>query len=107
GQVHGTYIIAQNENGLYIIDQHAAQERIKYEYYKEKVGQVTNELQELLLPMTFEFSTDQYVKIEEHLEELRKVVVFLELFGHNIYIIRKHPLWLTRILEKQMSVEMI
>ncbi len=107
GQVHGTYIIAQNENGLYIIDQHAAQERIKYEYYKEKVGQVTNELQELLLPMTFEFSTDQYVKIEEHLEELRKVGVFLEPFGHNSYIIRNHPVWFPKGMEKQIIEEMI
>lgn len=38
GQMHGTYILAQNENGLYIIDQHAAQERIKYEYFREKSG---------------------------------------------------------------------
>ena len=44
GQMHGTYIFAQNERGLYIIDQHAAQERIKYEYFKEKVGRVENEL---------------------------------------------------------------
>ena len=38
GQVHGTYIIAQNENGMFMIDQHAAQERIKYEYFREKIG---------------------------------------------------------------------
>lgn len=43
GQMHGTYILAQNEKGLYIIDQHAAQERIKYEYFREKVGQVESE----------------------------------------------------------------
>ena len=35
GQVHGTYIIAQNENGMFMIDQHAAQERIKYEYFRK------------------------------------------------------------------------
>src|SRR5699024_11539727 len=34
GQMHGTYLLTQNEEGLFIIDQHAAQERIKYEYYK-------------------------------------------------------------------------
>ena len=57
--MHGTYIFAQNEQGLYMIDQHAAQERIKYEYYREKVGQVNNELQDLLVPMTLEFSPDE------------------------------------------------
>ena len=64
--MHGTYIFAQNENGLYIIDQHAAQERIKYEYFREKVGRVENELQEMLVPITLEFSTDQCIRINEN-----------------------------------------
>ena len=55
GQVHGTYIIAQNENGMFMIDQHAAQERIKYEYFRDKIGEVTNEVQDLLIPLTFHF----------------------------------------------------
>ena len=55
GQVHGTYIIAQNENGMFMIDQHAAQERIKYEYFREKIGDVVNESQNLLIPLTFHF----------------------------------------------------
>ncbi|MDP4158016.1 MAG: DNA mismatch repair endonuclease MutL, partial [Bacillota bacterium] len=62
GQMHGTYIFAQNEKGLYIIDQHAAQERLKYEYFREKVGRVESELQELLMPLTLEYSTDEYLK---------------------------------------------
>ena len=66
GQMHGTYIFAQNENGLYIIDQHAAQERIKYEYFKEKVGRVENELQEMFVPITLEFSTDECIRINEY-----------------------------------------
>ena len=38
GQVHGTYIIAQNENGMFMIDQRCRQERIKYEYFREKLA---------------------------------------------------------------------
>ncbi|WP_409253777.1 DNA mismatch repair endonuclease MutL [Bacillus sp. SCS-153A] len=107
GQMHGTYIFAQNENGLYIIDQHAAQERIKYEYYREKVGKVANELQEMLVPMTLEYSADEYMKIIEHKEELEKVGVFLEEFGHNSFIIRSHPQWLPAGQEGELIDEMI
>ncbi|WP_313798592.1 DNA mismatch repair endonuclease MutL [Cytobacillus sp.] len=107
GQMHGTYIFAQNEKGLYIIDQHAAQERIKYEYFKEKVGQVESELQEMLIPLTFEYSTDDYIKIDEYKNELEKVGVFLEPFGHNSFIIRSHPQWLPKGEEKEIIEDMI
>ncbi|MBO0962743.1 DNA mismatch repair endonuclease MutL [Neobacillus sp. MM2021_6] len=107
GQMHGTYIFAQNENGLYIIDQHAAQERLKYEYFREKVGQVQSELQEMLVPITFEYSTDEYVKIMENLTELEKVGVFLEEFGMNSFIVRSHPQWLPKGDEKQIIEDMI
>ncbi|CAH2713178.1 DNA mismatch repair protein MutL [Neobacillus rhizosphaerae] len=107
GQMHGTYIFAQNENGLYIIDQHAAQERLKYEYFREKVGQVQSELQEMLVPLTFEYSTDDYIKITEHQNELEKVGIFLEEFGMNSFIVRSHPQWLPKGEEKQIIEDMI
>ncbi|WP_394137125.1 DNA mismatch repair endonuclease MutL [Cytobacillus oceanisediminis] len=107
GQMHGTYIFAQNDRGLYIIDQHAAQERIKYEYFKEKVGQVESELQEMLIPLTFEYSTDDYIKIDEHKAELEKVGVFLERFGYNSFIIRSHPQWLPKGEEQEIIEDMI
>lgn len=107
GQMHGTYILAQNEKGLYIIDQHAAQERIKYEYFKEKVGQVEKELQDMLVPLTFEYSTDDFLKINEYLEELQKVGVFLEPFGHNSFIVRSHPQWFPKGEEKEIIEDMI
>ena len=107
GQMHGTYIFAQNEQGLYIIDQHAAQERIKYEYFREKVGEVASELQELLVPMTFEYSTDEYVKIEEYRSELENVGVFLEPFGYNSYIVKSHPQWFPKGEEKEIIEDMI
>jgi DNA mismatch repair protein MutL len=107
GQMHGTYIFAQNDQGLYIIDQHAAQERIKYEFFKEKVGQVEKELQDLLVPMTLEYSTDEYIKINEYQHELEKVGVFLEPFGHNSFIIRSHPQWFPSGEEQETIEEMI
>jgi DNA mismatch repair protein MutL len=107
GQMHGTYIFAQNENGLYIIDQHAAQERIKYEFFKEKVGRVEKELQELLVPLTLEFSTDEYIKIMENRGVLEEVGVFLEEFGHNSFIVRSHPQWFPPGEEQETIEEMI
>jgi DNA mismatch repair protein MutL len=107
GQMHGTYILAQNERGLYIIDQHAAQERINYEYFREKVGQVDNKLQDLLVPLTFHYSSDEYIIIEEHKEELAKVGIFLEPFGHNSFIVRSHPQWFPKGMETEIIEEMI
>ncbi|RDI47366.1 DNA mismatch repair endonuclease MutL [Falsibacillus pallidus] len=107
GQMHGTYIMAQNDKGLYIIDQHAAQERIKYEYFRDKVGQVENELQEMLVPLTFEYSLNECMKIEEFKEELEKVGVFLESFGQNSYIVRSHPQWFPKGIEQAIIEEMI
>jgi DNA mismatch repair protein MutL len=107
GQMHGTYILAQNEVGLYIIDQHAAQERIKYEYFREKVGQVENELQELLVPLTFEYAANEYMKIVEYQKELEQVGLFLEEFGTNCFIIRSHPQWFPKGMEKVIIEEMI
>jgi DNA mismatch repair protein MutL len=107
GQMHGTYILAQNEKGLYIVDQHAAQERIKYEYFREKVGQVTNELQDLLVPITLEFSPDEVIKVNEYKSELEKVGVFLEEFGVNAFIVRSHPIWFPKGMEQEIIEEMI
>ncbi|MBT2681454.1 DNA mismatch repair endonuclease MutL [Bacillus sp. ISL-35] len=107
GQMHGTYILAQNDRGLYIIDQHAAQERIKYEYFRDKVGQVATELQEMLVPITLEYSADECIKISEYQHELEKVGVFLEPFGYNSFIVRSHPQWLPRGEEKELIEDMI
>ena len=107
GQLHGTYILAQNDQGLYMIDQHAAQERIKYEFFKEKVGEVNKELQDMLVPLTLEYSTDDFIKLEENKGELEAVGVFLEPFGQNSYIVRSHPTWFPAGMEEQIIDEMI
>ncbi|MCG8395155.1 DNA mismatch repair endonuclease MutL [Bacillus atrophaeus] len=107
GQMHGTYILAQNENGLYIIDQHAAQERIKYEYFREKVGEVEPEVQDMIVPLTFHYSTNEALIIEQHQYELENVGVFLEPFGSNSYIVRCHPAWFPKGEEALLIEEII
>ncbi|MGN2619801.1 DNA mismatch repair endonuclease MutL [Bacillus stercoris] len=107
GQMHGTYILAQNENGLYIIDQHAAQERIKYEYFREKVGEVEPEVQDMIVPLTFHYSTNEALIIEQHKQELESVGVFLESFGSNSYIVRCHPAWFPKGEEAELIEEII
>lgn len=107
GQVHGTYIIAQNDTGMFMIDQHAAQERIKYEFFKEKIGEVTNETQSLLLPLTFNFSRDEHMIIEKYLQPLEEAGIFLEPIGHHDYMVSEYPVWLPNIEAEEIIKDMI
>ena len=72
---------------MYMIDQHAAQERIKYEYFRDKIGEVTNEVQDLLIPLTFHFSKDEQLVIDQYKNELQQVGIMLEHFGGHDYIV--------------------
>lgn len=107
GQVHGTYIVAQNDTGMFMIDQHAAQERIKYEFFKEKIGEVTNETQSLLLPLTFNFSKDEHMIIEKYLQSLTEAGVFLEPIGHHDYMVSEYPVWLPNVDAEEIIKDMI
>ncbi|MEQ6041263.1 DNA mismatch repair endonuclease MutL [Staphylococcus saccharolyticus] len=107
GQVHGTYIIAQNENGMFMIDQHAAQERIKYEYFRDKIDEVSNEVQNLLIPLTFHFSKDEQMIIDQYKEELDKVGVHLEHFGGHDYIVNSYPVWFPKRETEEIIKDMI
>lgn len=107
GQVHGTYIIAQNENGMFMIDQHAAQERIKYEYFREKIGEVTNEVQDLLIPLTFHFSKDEQMIIDQYQDELDKVGFHLEHFGGHDYIVNSYPVWFPKAEAEEIIQDMV
>ncbi|SHF53429.1 DNA mismatch repair endonuclease MutL [Ornithinibacillus halophilus] len=107
GQLHGTYILAQNENGLYMIDQHAAQERIKYEFFKKKLGEPINLSQQLLIPLTFEFSKQESIFINHYKAELERVGLFFEEFGHQTYVIRSYPKWFPNGFEEEIIREMV
>lgn len=93
GQMHGTYLFAQNETGLYMIDQHAAQERIKYEYFREEIGHVSDNQQGLLVPITIELPLDDYLKINENLDKMLEMGIQLEPFGKQTFLVSQHPSW--------------
>jgi len=107
GQLQGTYILAQNENGFYMIDQHAAQERIKYEYYKRKLKEPETALQQLLMPLIFEFTYDEAIYIERHKDILSAIGIELEPFGTNTYAIRACPDWIPKGLEETFVRDII
>lgn len=107
GQMHGTYLFAQNENGLYILDQHAAQERIKYEYFRKKIGEVSRDLQDLLVPMMLDYPNSDAIKIKENQPALEEIGIFLEPFGQNSFLLRSHPVWFNKGEEEEIVREMI
>lgn len=94
GLVHGTYIICQNENGMYIIDQHAAKERCNYEKFKEEMGKPIIASTSLLFPITLEFSNTEFMVLKENFSILRDLKFDIEEFGLNSIIIKGHPTWI-------------
>ncbi|WP_414052661.1 DNA mismatch repair endonuclease MutL [Macrococcus animalis] len=93
GQVHGTYIVCQNDTGMFMIDQHAAQERIKYEFYKNKIGEVSHELQSLLFPINLQLTQDEAMKFNVLQDKLSDIGVTLEHFGGRDYVVNEVPVW--------------
>lgn len=89
GQIARTYIIAEGPAGLYLIDQHAAHERILYEQFTAQQEQVT--AQTLLEPMTLELTPDQAAIMEEQLPVLAHLGFTIEPFGGNTYLVRAVP----------------
>ncbi|MDM5042559.1 DNA mismatch repair endonuclease MutL [Pediococcus acidilactici] len=107
GQIHGTYLFAEADDGLYIIDQHAAQERINYEYYRVQIGQVSDDQQDLLVPIYLDYSTTDTLRIKEKQSVLEACGLYLEEFGRNTFIVRHHPTWFKKGQEEDTVKEMV
>ena len=106
GIVHKTYIIAENSSGMYIIDQHAAAERINYEKVLNALLKDDYKIIDLLVPIRLEYPKDEFVKIKEHMDILKSIGIFLEEFGDNTFIVRSHPTWFFEGYERE-AVEKI
>ncbi len=94
GLVHGTYIVAQNEKGMYLIDEHAAKERCNYERFKKQMGNPNLASTALLFPITIELSNEEFIILKENLDILRDLKFKIEEFGINSVIVKEHPAWI-------------
>lgn len=101
GVVHGTYIICQNDDGMYMIDQHAAKERVNYEFYLKRLGTPNIESISLLFPITIELSVNEFIIVRENFELLKSMCFDIEEFGINSIVIKAHPTWLPKGYEEE------
>lgn len=93
GQIHGTYLIAESETGFYLIDQHAAQERIRYEAFMRDDNKDMS-LQQVLMPFVFDFSPSESILVQELASPLQKLGIFLDPIGPNSYQMEAYPYWM-------------
>lgn len=99
GQVHGTYIIAENEDGMFILDQHAAHERINYEMIKKRFQDDKPTYTDMLIPFSIELTASDFATFMENKQVLEDLGFKIEEFGINTIVIKSHPTWLTKNFE--------
>ena len=101
GAVHGTYIIAENEEGMYLIDQHAAQERINYERFFKALKESKTSTTRTLFPITIELNASEALVLREHLDFLNSIGFKIDEFGINTFRVIEHPTWLLQGYEEE------
>ena len=94
GQLSGSYIVAEGPEGLYLIDQHAAHERILFEKIQRQSSQQEVEVQGLLEPVTLEVNPKQDEILKSHYENLAEFGFSIEPFGDRTYLVRAVPVLL-------------
>lgn len=106
GQLHGTYLLAQNQEGLFIVDQHAAMERVQYEKNYRLLADVNSDNFELLIPLVLKYSTNELLLLKEALPSLMEFGFEIEEFGGQSVVVRSVPIWAQK-LDAKLIVETI
>lgn len=94
GQLHGKYILAESEDSLYIIDQHAAEERTNFEKIKNQIKSNVIESTPLLIPVIVQIKQSETHYMEALIDALSSVGLHIESFSETSVVIREVPLWL-------------
>jgi DNA mismatch repair protein MutL len=97
GQVHETYIIAQTADGIVIVDQHAAHERLVYERMKTAMAQGAIPSQGLLLPEVVELDEGTAARLVKRADEFKALGLVLEPFGDGALVVRETPAMLGKV----------
>lgn len=93
-QFDGKYILARGDQGLYIIDQHAAMERIRYEYFTDKLLNNTQSMQDVVIPFTFEGRGKLVEQIEQLNNKTNDLNLEFEVLDATTLILRSIPTWI-------------
>ena len=106
-QVQNSYLLAQNETGLFIIDQHAAHEQVIYNQLLAKAEQGKIQIQSLLMPLRFQLSPEESELISDKQEKLQQLGFEIEEFGNNEYVIQGVPTLLDNLDDKNEIINTI
>lgn len=93
GQIHGTYLIAESATSFYLIDQHAAQERIRYEAFMNEDYDISQQ-QSLLMPLILQFSPAETEQVADHLDDLARLGLHITPFGPTSFQLEAYPSWI-------------
>ena len=92
--IFGTYLIFQNDDAMYLMDQHAAAERVNYEYYYEILANPNQPVTDMLIPDVLTFTKAESLFIQDHFDDFNKIGFNLEQVGPNDFAVRSIPLWI-------------
>ena len=102
GLALGTYIVRENERGIYLIDQHAAQERINYEKNSYLLAHPNNDVISPLIPMIIELPNNEFIIAKEKLDIIKSYNIDIEEFGINSFRVISHPTWFPKGNEEKI-----
>lgn len=107
GQLHGSYVLCQDEHGLVIVDQHAANERIRYEEIRAQLMERSFVMQPLLFPLVISINQAMMQRWEEIAPVMQSIGLELEVFGEREVVLREVPSWLVGGQEEQLIYDIL
>jgi len=107
GLLHGTYIVCENEKGIYLIDQHAAKERINYEMMSYVLSHPGGNTISPIVPIVIELPMNEYLVLKENMDILDKLNITIEEFGATSFRVVSHPTWFISGKEEEIVKQII